>query len=49
MTPQSPGGVVVYDVVDETLTEVASTDNFTFISQFSTCLKSRNGKIATVV
>ena len=32
MTPYSPGGVVIYDVEKETFTEVATTDDFNFIS-----------------
>lgn len=50
VTPQSPGGVVVYDVVNETITEEASTADFNFICQYSTtCTQSGEGEIAAVV
>ena len=49
MTPITPGGVVIYDVVNETFEEEASTGDFTFVTQYSTCVMSEKGKIATVV
>ena len=49
MRPKSPGAVVIYDVVEETLSEVASIEDFEFVSQLSTCIMSRKGQVSTVV
>ena len=49
MTPYTPGGVAIYNIVKETISEVASTADFTFLSKYNTCSIYRQGQIAAVV
>ena len=49
MRPKSPGGVVIYDVVEETFKEVASTAGFTFVTQSCNSTMDRNGQVSTIV
>ena len=44
--PQTTRGVTIYDVVDETITDVASTADFTGIGYNNACSTSRRGQIA---
>ena len=49
MTPYTPGGVEIYNVVTKKLTNVADTAGFAFVSQVSTCRMIKKGKIAAIV
>ena len=49
MTPYTPGGVAIYDVVTGNVTDVASTEGFAFVSQISTCTFTKKGQIAMIV
>ena len=41
--------MAIYNIVKETISEVASTADFTFISQYNTCSIFRQGEIAAAV
>ena len=43
------GGVAIYDVVNETVTRVASMAGFAGLGNRNTCVTSRRGQIATVI
>ena len=49
MTTYTPGGVAIFDFVKETITDVANTADFTFLTQHNTCSVNRRGQIAAVV
>ena len=48
LDPQTTRGVAIYDVVNGTITDVASTADFTGISESKACSTSRRGQIAAL-
>ena len=49
MTTYTPGGVAIYNVVTGSVTEVADTSGFAFITSVNTCIMTRKGQIAAIV
>ena len=49
MTPYTPGGVAIYNIVTGNVTDVAEISGFAFVSQISTCTISKKGQIAAIV
>ena len=49
LDPQTTRGVAIYDVVNETVKDVASMAGFTELGNRNTCVTSRRGQIAAVI
>ena len=49
MTTYTPGAVAIYNLVTGSVTDVADTSGFAFISSVNTCTMTRKGQIAAIV
>ena len=49
MTTYTPGSVAIYNVVTGSVTDVADTSGFAFITSVNTCTMTKKGQIAAIV
>ena len=49
MTPYTPGGIAIYDVVTGNVADVAEVAGFAFVCQISTCVLTKKGQVAAIV